>query len=318
MHLDQILAGLEVSISAFALCDMRGDGRHVLRPGNKTSMHYVVSGKGIGWQSSGQNVDLVPHTVIIVPPSTEIAVTCHRQGNWCDAEPECSPLVGDWFRMKVGDGEPGFSMVCAFLSAQHMQGQGLFDYLHEPLVINLESDQSFRVPFNTLLEEIAKPRPGTKVLTESLLKQCLVSLLRHYMDPNGEFTGPWLAAVKNPAVGKAIAAILDYPENPHTVSGLAEKAGMSRTAFSVQFRQLTGRTPIDLVKEVRLRLAVKILTSTDLSVKAVAARVGFNSRSYFSKSFKAYTGIEPTKYRNEPSPFLPQMLAATPKVSELL
>lgn len=311
MHLDKILDGLEVSTSAFALCEVRGNGRFVLKEEDKTSMHYTLAGTGVGWQVSGQDVDLSPHTVIIIPPGSEIAITCHRDGDWIDAEPECDSLPEDWVSLTIGKGDPSISLACAFLDARHMQTSGLFDYLHEPMILNLADDQSFRAPFEALLKEMAVPKPGTRALAEALIKQCLIALLRRQSEPNGEFSGPWLAAVTNPALGRAIAAILDKPAKPHTLSTLAETAGMSRTAFSEQFKELTGRTPIDFLKEVRLRLATRLLTSTDLPVKTIAARVGFSSRSYFSKAFTAFTGIGPTSFRYDPIEFVPGLVSAS-------
>lgn len=312
MHLDQILDGLEVSTSAFALCEVRGNGRFVLKEEDKTSMHYILAGSGVGWLVSGQHFNLTPHTVIVIPPRTEIAITCHRQGNWIDAEPVCESLPEDWVSLTIGDGDASISLACAFINAEHMQTSGLFDYLHEPLILDLADDQSFRTPFKALLEEMAAPKPGTRALAEALIKQCLIALLRHQSEPNGEFSGPWLAAVTNPALGKAIAAILDSPEKPHTVSALAETAGMSRTAFSEQFKELTARTPIDFLKEVRLRLATRLLTSTDLPVKTIASRVGFSSRSYFSTAFKSFTGVGPADFRFEPVEFVPQVAGESP------
>lgn len=311
MQIDQIFDGLEVGVSEFAFCEIRGDGRFVLKEADKTSMHYVVSGTGVGWQKSGQNVDLTPHSVIIVPPGTEIAITCHRECNWVEVEPDCKQMPGDWVTLTVGDGDQSVSLASAYLTARHMQVSGLFDYLHQPMIVNLADEDSFRTPFEQLTRELAAPRPGTRAMAGALMKQCLIALLRRQSEPDGEFSGPWLAAVTNPALGKAIVAILDDPAQPHTLSGLAETAGMSRTAFSEQFRQITGRTPIDFLKEVRLRLAIRYLTSTDLPIKTVAARVGFSSRSYFSTSFKSFTGVGPADFRYDPIKFTPQLADAT-------
>jgi len=198
-------------------------------------------------------------------------------------------------------------LACAFLTARHMQTSGLFDYLHEPMVLDVSAETSFREPFDRLLRELAAQKPGSRALAELLMRQCLIALLRRQSDPNGEFSGPWLAAVTNPALGRAIAAILDQPEKHHTLQTLAETAGMSRTAFADQFKGLTGRTPIEFLREVRLRRATRLLTSTDLPIKTISARVGFGSRSYFSKAFKAFTGTDPVSFRHKPIEFLPPL-----------
>lgn len=75
---------------------------------------------------------------------------------------------------------------------------------------------------------------------------------------------------------------------------------MSRGAFADHFKQAFGRTAIDCLKEIRLRRAAHLLSTTDLPVKTIAYKVGFDSRSYFSSAFKAYTGIDPAGFRANP------------------
>ena len=75
---------------------------------------------------------------------------------------------------------------------------------------------------------------------------------------------------------------------------------MSRGAFAEHFREAFGRTPIDSLREIRLRRAAQLLTATDLPVKTIASRVGFESRSYFSRAFKDFAGIDPAGYRANP------------------
>ena len=54
---------------------------------------------------------------------------------------------------------------------------------------------------------------------------------------------------------------------------------------------------MDFLKEVRLRRAGDLLRVGDLPIKAIAARVGYSSRSHFSRSFKAFAGTDPATYR---------------------
>jgi transcriptional regulator GlxA family with amidase domain len=91
--------------------------------------------------------------------------------------------------------------------------------------------------------------------------------------------------------------MMDRPSAPFTLEGLAEIAGMSRAAFAERFKQAFERTPMEFLRDVRLRLAARLLTTSDLPVKTVAGRVGFASRSHFSRAFKAYAGRDPAAYR---------------------
>ena len=72
---------------------------------------------------------------------------------------------------------------------------------------------------------------------------------------------------------------------------------MSRAKFAERFKEAFGRTAMAFLKELRLSRAARLLETTDLPVKSVAARVGFSSRSHFSRAFKAAMHLEPAAYR---------------------
>lgn len=91
-------------------------------------------------------------------------------------------------------------------------------------------------------------------------------------------------------------------ENMHNedfnIDAIAETAGLSRSAFFKKLKSLTGLAPVDLVKEIRLAKAERLLASTDKSVSEIAYAVGFKESSYFGKCFKKKFGMTPLEYRN--------------------
>lgn len=295
--LDQLIEGLEVGVEAFAICEIRGDNSIVLEEHANTALHYVLSGSGTAWQMTGQSSVLAPHTVIVAPPGSCLIVTRGQRPDMSFAPPDCVELPGGWQRMMVGDGESGLVLACGAVRATHLGATGVFDRLRAPLIDNVADDVTFRAPFARLLDELTAPGPGTKALAEALMKQCLISLLRRHGAAGDD--APWLASLGKPALGRALSAMLDAPEAPHTLQSLADVAGMSRAAFAEQFRQSFDRTAMDFLKEVRLRRAAQLLRGTDLPVKSIAARVGFDSRSYFSRAFKAFSGKDPASYRSD-------------------
>ncbi len=298
MPLDQLLAGLDVGVVAFALCEVRGRASLVFEDDETASIHYVLAGKGSA-RAAGSRFDLAPHSVIIAPSGGRVVFSCGDKDGLQQPEPHCQPLPGGWEKLTVGesDNDTGaLVLACGGLSAVHSRGRGLFEELQEPLVLSVAEDSSFREPFRRLLSELAAPLPGTRSLAELLMKECLISLLRRYCE-SGACHIPWLATLANPRLAPAVTAILEKPEAPHSLQSLADLAGMSRSAFSEHFRDAFGRSAIDFLKEVRLRRAAQLLRSSDLPVKAIAHRVGFASRSYFSRAFKAEMGVDPAGYR---------------------
>jgi AraC-like DNA-binding protein len=296
--LDQLIEGLEVGISAFALCEVRQDAKFILKEETNTALHYVISGTGIAQQSGGRRFGLKPQTIMIIPPGSLVAISSEQAAGNHPSEPNCESLPEDWMDLTVGSGASGLKLVCGFIQAMHLETTGLFDHLREPLVINIEDDTSIRGPLQQLLDELAAPRPGTRVLAEILMKQCLIELLRRENETAQDRYATWIAAANHPELGRAIAAITDSPEAEHTLQHLADIAGMSRATFAEQFRKTFGRTPMGFVKEVRLRRAARFLSATDLPVKAIAGRVGYSSRSHFSRAFKSMMGADPASYRS--------------------
>ena len=176
--LEQLIEDLEVSVAAFAICDVRQDAKYVIEVESNTTVHYVLSGTGTAWQSSGQSFPVAPHTFIVLPPGSPVAISNKRGTDIKPSDPDCEPLPEDWDHLTVGEGAPGLRLACGLIRAVHMEAQGPFDYLSEPLVVDFSDDSSFRVTFRRLLEELSAPKPGTRVLAELLMKQCLIVLLR--------------------------------------------------------------------------------------------------------------------------------------------
>jgi AraC-like DNA-binding protein len=296
MLLDQLLGELDVEVDTFAVCEVRKGACLVLQEDVAAAIHYVLAGKGIAQPMGGSPILLEPQTVVVAPPGSCLVISAGWGATMTMPTPDCRPLVGGWDWNIVGDGDSGVLLACGTVAALHRETVGLFDYLRTPLVENMTQDASFEQPFHRLLDELSAPKAGTKALTEILMKECLVSLLRRQCE-SGECRAPWLAALEHPHLSKALAAMMDRPSAPFTLEGLADIAGMSRATFAERFRLAFQRTPMEFLRDVRLRLAARLLTTTDLPVKTVAGRVGFASRSHFSRAFKAYAGSDPAAYR---------------------
>ncbi|MBE9552610.1 MAG: helix-turn-helix transcriptional regulator [Proteobacteria bacterium] len=296
MILDRFLASLDVGVVAFAICEVRLGFSLVLQDDTETRLHYVLSGEGTARTTAGKEFPLTPHTLVIAPPKSCVIVNTTRKLEMQLPAPECQSLPGGWDKLTVGDGQDGVVLACGVLKATHSRGSGLFDHLRQPLVVSVAGDTSFREPFRRLLDELAVPLPGTRALAEILMKECLISLLRRYCTTR-EQQIPWFAAIEDPRLGKSVEAMLEQPEMPFTLHQLAEIAGMSRTTFSERFKEAFGCTPNDFLKDIRIRRGAHLLLSTDLPVKAIAYRVGYASRSYFSRAFKSVMDVDPATYR---------------------
>ena len=83
------------------------------------------------------------------------------------------------------------------------------------------------------------------------------------------------------------------------VNTLSSELGMSRTKVYSQIKLLTGKSPGELIREIRLKTAAGILASEDISITQAMFRVGIQSQSYFIKIFKKEYGKTPSQFVQE-------------------
>lgn len=88
----------------------------------------------------------------------------------------------------------------------------------------------------------------------------------------------------------------NYTDNI-TIQELSEIANLSPSRFFTVFKKETGITPIEYKNRICIRNAEKMLLIPDLSIGEIAERLGFNSSSYFRRTFKAFTGQSPREYK---------------------
>lgn len=82
------------------------------------------------------------------------------------------------------------------------------------------------------------------------------------------------------------------------VGDMAAAAAMSRSGLQRKMKQIMGVTPLDFLREARMKRACHLLSSTDVPISDVAYSCGYSDPKYFSRSFKASKGKSPKEWRN--------------------
>lgn len=98
-------------------------------------------------------------------------------------------------------------------------------------------------------------------------------------------------------VEKAVEVFHEDFRKQHSISSLAEAAGLSRSQFCLLFRAGMGRSPQEYMEERRLELARIYLMTTASLVSETAINVGFDDPFYFCTRFKRRFGLSPSAYR---------------------
>jgi len=87
-----------------------------------------------------------------------------------------------------------------------------------------------------------------------------------------------------------------------SVETLAAAVAMSRVHLYKRLLTVTGSTPMEFIRAIRLRHAARFLREGQLNVSEVAYKVGFNNPRYFSRYFKEMFGVMPSVYKKEGEP----------------
>ena len=99
-------------------------------------------------------------------------------------------------------------------------------------------------------------------------------------------------------VEKAIKYVEDnISRSELSVEELSSELGMSRVHLYKKLLQITGKTPIEFIRTIRLKRAAQLLRESQLYVSEIAYEVGFNNPKYFSKYFKDEFGVLPSAYQ---------------------
>ena len=84
-----------------------------------------------------------------------------------------------------------------------------------------------------------------------------------------------------------------------SVDSIADEVGISRVHLHRKMKELTGQTPHDFIRNIRLKQAAQLLSSQNMNITEVMYACGFNNAASFSTIFKKFYGMSPREYMNE-------------------
>jgi AraC-like DNA-binding protein len=294
--LDRLLTALAVRLHAFSVCKVQTRWRLAFPAFEAITVHYVLEGSGVLQVGNGARLPFAAPSVLIVPARQSHAVEAGQAMHLVNADDHCSLLGDGLVAFTAGDGSRDILLACGAISASYTGTLGLFDLMHEPMVESFSASGVAQQAFSLMLAEVTSPAIGTQAMTETLMKQCLIALLRQHLPRNGAGS-PMFSALQHPRLARAVLAVIENPAAAHSVESLASLAGMSRASFAGHFSRAFQQGPIDFVQKVRLNIAARLLTTTDLPLKVIAQSVGYAGTTSFSRAFRTTYEADPTAYR---------------------
>jgi len=145
-------------------------------------------------------------------------------------------------------------------------------------------------------EEAAKLFPAVQKVSRDILRSYMkiMTICAEYMTLTNALPSP------SPRVPELAKIYLhERFAEKITIKDICRSLGCSKSALLSAFKAEYGRTVNDYLSEIRIDESKKLLSSTNMSISAIAEATGFYDQSYFSKVFSQRIGVTPTEYRKE-------------------
>jgi AraC-like DNA-binding protein len=297
--LDETLAAISVRSSVYCLSELTAPWGFRVDGANVAKFHLVLEGHG--WlELSGQEPVRVNAGDLVILPDGHSHVMRDAPGS---AVLGLDSLIADHpldagARLRYGGAGPRTRLLCGGFKLEDP------DVLATclPSVLRLDTSDSgigawIEPVFALAQQEAAHAAPGAQAIFAKLADVFLTQALRTYLI-EAEQAGP--RAARQPAdtlVRQAAELLTQQPGRPWTLPSLAHEVGMSRSLLAARFRAAIGQSPMRHLASIRLGQAAGYLTTSDLSLDAIAIRTGYGSNASLSKAFKREFGISPGTYR---------------------
>jgi AraC-like DNA-binding protein len=202
------------------------------------------------------------------------------------------------FTIAMGDPKPDPAhIVCGFLGCDARPFNPLLDALPRVIRVSDRAGGAIGAFVQFAMAESKAPRLGGECVLSRLSELMFVDVVRRYLETLQTDRANWLAGLRDPSVGRALAALHRSPAHDWTLESLARDVGLSRSALAERFTQFVGQPPMQYLTHWRMQLAANQLLSGVDNVTQVAERVGYQSEAAFSRAFKKIVGSPPSQWR---------------------
>jgi AraC-like DNA-binding protein len=203
--------------------------------------------------------------------------------------------------LRHGGGGTGATAICGVVQFEGPAAQQLIELLPPLIAVSAWNGapemEWIQTTLRFMAEEARESRAGGETVITRLADILVIQAIRAWIARDSQAKTGWLGALNDKQIGRAISAIHRHADNPWTLTSLAAHVGMSRSAFAARFTHLVGEPAMRYVARWKMQFALTLLKGGDTSISAVASRLGYDSESAFSRTFKRVIGISPGAVR---------------------
>jgi len=279
---------------------------HKVMPGAQRVIEYHMIARGSCWgHAVGDEPIRLNEGDLIVFPQGDAHVLSSAPG--MRAEPDMSAFARTSTPLPYvyefgGGGEHRSRIVCAFMGCDERPYNPLLIALPRMIHLSASDPRAATGWLGTLLniasQESGRQHAGGENVLSRLSELMFVEAVRRYLETLPSDQKGWLAGLRDPVVGQALAALHAEAREPWTVERLARVVGLSRSVLAERFTEMVGQPPMQYLALWRMQLASRLLVDGG-QVASVASAVGYESEAAFSRAFKKLVGQPPATWRKE-------------------
>jgi AraC-like DNA-binding protein len=209
-----------------------------------------------------------------------------------------------WTVQEGGGGPERVGVICGFLACDIVPFNPVLSMLPRLLRVRAPAHGQDRLGHlvEFALEESRQQRAGSDCVRLRISELMFVEVVRRYLASLPPEQTGWLAGLRDPTVGQAIALLHRRMAEPWTLAALAREVGASRSTLAERFVHFVGQPPMQYLARWRMQVAARLLADSIAKVSAVALEVGYESEAAFSRAFKKTVGVSPSTWRDKPAP----------------
>jgi AraC-like DNA-binding protein len=240
--------------------------------------HVVVEGRCFAGLVGGETIPLESGEVVVFT-NADPHIMSSQAG--MRAEPPTADFfdLADASRLPfhvnlVDGGSPSAKLVCGYLACDARPFNPLLAALPPMLKAGdpRRNDTGWLGQFiHFAVAEVADKRAGSESVLTKLSELMFIDVVRRYIEDLPPQQSGWLAGLRDPAVGKALALIHARPSFNWTIEGLARQCGTSRTVMAERFTQYVGTPPMHYLAKWRMQVAAEMLNRGNANMATIAA-----------------------------------------------
>lgn len=298
--LSEVLADLRLADGTYGRCELSSPWGIDFPPHVQARFHFVVSGDV--WLRAPRRgwIQLHAGDVVVMPQGVHHALANKPNGRVKPLERMPLEEIGDrTYQMRTDGSGAKAVLVCCSVGFDQPAVEPLLRLMPPMLLVRAgaREDPVLPILLDAMSQEVLGRRVGAATVMTRLADVVITRVIRSWVESKTEDTQGWLAAIRDPHIGRALAAMHQRPGDPWSVESLADVASLSRSAFSERFALIIGMPPARYLTQWRMNLARGWLHDDQLTVAEAATRLGYDSEAAFSRAFKRWTGVPPSDVR---------------------